>query len=53
MDGYRNLAIAIGYLLLVGWLAYLDPATAAATSGATGVGVAGVIFGRGYNKKHE
>lgn len=53
MRGYRNFSLGILYLLLTGWLAYLDPAAAASTAGAVGVGVAGIIAARGYNKKHD
>ena len=53
MRGYRNLTLGILYLGLVAWLAYLDAATAAATAGAAGLGVTGVVAGRAANKKYD
>jgi len=57
LDGYRNMIIGVLYMGLCGWMAYQVGGEGMSEMGPTfvslGIGIAGVVFGRGFNKMAE
>lgn len=53
IKGYRNSILGLCYMVSVVLMAYWQTESLPALAGTYGASVAGIIFGRGYNKKQE